>query len=162
MSSITMFKPESGEERSLLGEIREALHSPNERAGCAPALIQSPTGAVFKVPPSLFSLVQEAIGPLARGQSVAVVATDSYLTTGEAAELLNVSRPYVVKLLDGHQLPYTKTGTHRRIRFDDIVAFKRHRDAQRQAGVRQLIAAYDASTDPALEMETEAAIASPR
>ena len=61
---------------------------------------------------------------LADGQAVYVTRVDEEVTTSEAAELLNVSRPYIVRLLDEGVIPHRKVGTHRRVRRADVVAYR--------------------------------------
>lgn len=69
----------------------------------------------------------------AEGRPVEIVPVQKELTTQQAADLLHVSRPHVVKLIDTGQLAYHKVGAHRRLYADDVFAFKRKRDAAQRA-----------------------------
>jgi excisionase family DNA binding protein len=75
-----------------------------------------------------------------RELAISVVADDEMLTTQQAAELLNVSRQYVVRLADCGTLPAVKVGSHRRLRVSDVEAFKIKRDADRDTAVNRLAA----------------------
>jgi excisionase family DNA binding protein len=81
----------------------------------------------IELPTSALRLLVDILAELADGNAVRVVPVHAELTTQEAADLLNVSRPHVVKLLEANALPYHKTGKHRRIRFVDLMRFKAQR-----------------------------------
>jgi excisionase family DNA binding protein len=68
-----------------------------------------------------------------------VVPVGKELTTQQAADLLNVSRQYLVRLLDEKKIDFTRTGRHRRLRFEDVIAFKERRERERRAGLNKLI-----------------------
>jgi len=75
---------------------------------------------------------------LATGDSLAIVPLTRQLTTQEAANILHVSRPYLIRLLDKGEIPYTRTGKHRRIRLDDLMAFRRKFDARRMEAINRI------------------------
>ena len=80
------------------------------------------------LPTSALRLLVDILGELAIGNAVKVVPVHAELTSQEAADMLNVSRPHLVKMLEEGAIPFTKTGRHRRIRFSDLMAFKQRRE----------------------------------
>jgi excisionase family DNA binding protein len=81
-----------------------------------------------------------AVSLLAEGKSVSVLANDDLLTTGKAAEILNVSRQYLVRLIDDGAVPAVKVNRHRRVRLSDLQAYKSERDSARNAALDRLAA----------------------
>jgi excisionase family DNA binding protein len=82
---------------------------------------------VLRLPPKVLRLFADVLGSLAQGKAIAVMPKELDVTTQEAAMFLNVSRPYLVRLLEEGKIPFHKVGTHRRIRFEDVVQYKENR-----------------------------------
>jgi len=97
-----------------------------------------PSGEEIAIPESVFYVLERVAEVMARGDSITVVPVGQQLTTQQAADLLNVSRQYLVRLLDENRIPFTKTGKHRRLRIEDVLSYKETRDRERRAGLREL------------------------
>ena len=95
-------------------------------------------GTRLRLPTPAMRVLKEALRSIALGQSVALVPQNRQLTTQRAADMLGVSRPYLVKLLESGQLPYHKTGSHRRVYLNDLLAYQKRRDAARRRSLGRL------------------------
>jgi excisionase family DNA binding protein len=90
------------------------------------------------LPRHFMALVLEILTEVAQGHSVSVGSEDEELTTSEAAELLNVSRPHLVKLLEEGKIPFRKVGTHRRVQREDVLEYKRKQRKEAEEAMQNL------------------------
>lgn len=95
---------------------------------------------VLTVPRAAVELLARVLAHMADGQGVSVVASNAELTTQQAADLLNVSRPFLIGLLDAGRIDYRLVGTHRRIRAESLMAYLRSDDARRRQAADELTA----------------------
>ncbi len=95
-------------------------------------------GTTFDIPEPLRRLLQQAVAIMAVGDSVGVVPLRKEMTTQEAADLLNVSRPHLVKLLEEGAIHFRKVGAHRRVHLADVLAYKERQDRALEEGLDEM------------------------
>ncbi len=102
------------------------------------ARLVGPDGEAMEIPASAFHALKLVVQGMSRGQTMTVVPHGKELTTQEAADLLHVSRPHLVKLLDDGIIPHYKVGTHRRVRIEDVLDYRELRASTRREKLDEL------------------------
>ena len=92
------------------------------------------------LPPPIIRLLAEALKEMAAGNAVTLLPVPAELTTQQAAELLRVSRPSLIKMLDAGKLPFRKVGAHRRVRYEDALLYITNERARRARVMDELVA----------------------
>jgi excisionase family DNA binding protein len=106
------------------------------------AVLDDPAGRSLQIPSLAGQMLVHILEEMARGNSMALIPVHAELTTQEAAETLNISRPSLIQLLDEGKIEFRRVGTHRRVRFDALMVYKRRLESDRRAVLAEL-AAYD-------------------
>jgi excisionase family DNA binding protein len=124
------------------GDVQALKELARVLAGTTPqrARLVGPDGELLDLPEPIHTALRQIIPYLLRGDAVSLVPVQQQLTTQQAADFLNMSRPYLVKLLREGVIPYTMVGSHRRVYFRDLLAYKRNRDAERRKAIDEMTA----------------------
>jgi len=117
---------------------REVLRAVEALARSGLALRVTAGDATVELPEALRLVLEQAAHELVRGNRVSLLPLGRMLTTRQAAELLNVSRPYLIQLLERGELPFEMVGTHRRVAIEDVLRYRAERSERRRAALRAL------------------------
>lgn len=125
--------PEVEAAEAALAQVRDYLARHPDGPQVIEVRVESDEGQQpLVVPRSAVVLLARVLAHMANGQAVSVVPTHAELTTQQAAELLNVSRPFLIGLLEAGEIEYRKVGSHRRIKASALLEYRRQDDARRR------------------------------
>ncbi|MDP2316524.1 MAG: excisionase family DNA-binding protein [Pseudomonadota bacterium] len=134
-------------DRDTVRKARQAGEALAELENATPGILRlrDRAGRIVEinVPGAAVEALGEVLETIGKGHAVRVLADDEELTTNEAADLLHVSRPHLVTMLERGDLPFRRVGAHRRIRLADVLAFKRREDDARRAALDELTGLSD-------------------
>lgn len=128
-------------ERTVLPpeEPLDELYALLTSAGGGSLTISQPNGGHLVLPREVFDALSEVVEAMTQGQAVIIAPVHQLLTTQEAADLLGISRPMLVELLDSGEIPYQRPGRHRRVRLIDLLDYRRRRSAQRRESLDRMV-----------------------
>jgi excisionase family DNA binding protein len=117
-----------------------ATRKPGKRASVRIQVLDDHESEPVALPASVLRLLQQILMEMAEGNAVTLIPIHAELTTQQAADLLNVSRPFLIGLLESGQIPHRKVGRHRRVLFRDLTAYKQKNHAERLKALAELTA----------------------
>ena len=123
----------ASESSRLLDQLTEAPHDL-----CVQFMDEDAKPTELRLPAPAVQMLGQILKEMAKGNTLTLIPNDAMLSTQKAADILNVSRPFLVGLLEAGRIPYQRLGSHRRILFRDLLAFKAKTDAARDDAMRQL------------------------
>lgn len=100
--------------------------------------VSSENGEAVKIAPAVGSLIIELLGHVSNGNMVTLVPVGTMLTTQEAADMLNISRPYLTKLLLRGDIRFEQVGSHRRVRIDELMRYRDEKARRQEAALAEL------------------------
>jgi excisionase family DNA binding protein len=145
-------------ERGQIARVDEFLKMHEETGEGRYFLAGSRPDDVVELPVEVYRALRKVVDALRQGLAVTVAPTTLTVTTQQAADLLGVSRPTVIKLLDEGKIPYERVGTHRRVLLQDLLAYREQRRAEQYAALEATAVSVDEEDDleAALERMREA------
>ena len=128
----------SENERQVLQKLEKMLNSQDDvTAHPLPTLVNA-EGESIEIPLTVFQVLRQTVYYMTHDIDFSLMPYDQLLSTQEAADLLNMSRPSLIKVLEEGEIPYIKVGTHRRIQYGDAMKYKKCRHGERLRGLQEM------------------------
>ena len=139
MELIEIKKPTKEEQRAAQESYDVLASSIEQLRSEIPEIEIEETEGKIRIPISALKLLVKILQEISRGNPISIVPIATEITTQKAAEILGCSRPHIVRLLEEGEIPYTKVGKHRRIRYEDIVIFRNKMKASQRNKIQELM-----------------------
>jgi excisionase family DNA binding protein len=141
------YLPDDGQVAQIYDFLRAHEDAGRGRPEARYFLAGSPPDDRVELPVEVYRVLRQVVEALQQGLAVTVAPLTQTLTTQQAADLLGVSRPTVVKLLDESKIPFERVGTHRRIMLRDLLAYREQRRAEQYAALEATAVGIDDEED---------------
>ncbi|MEZ4688522.1 MAG: helix-turn-helix domain-containing protein [Bacteroidia bacterium] len=132
-------KPTKEEQRAAIASYSALEAAIAQLSEKNPEIEIEETGDKIRVPVSALKLLAKILEVTSQGKPISIVPLETEMTTQAAADLIGCSRPHLVKLLESGEIPFTKVGKHRRVKFEEIMAYKKRMKAQQEQLLIQIM-----------------------
>lgn len=139
MELLDIKKPTKEEQRTALESYNTLAASIDQLRTDFPEIEIEENEERIRIPISALKFLARILKEISQGNPVSIVPIATEITTQAAAELLGCSRPHMVKLLESGKIPFNKVGKHRRIRYEDLVAYKKEMKALQRKKLQELM-----------------------
>jgi excisionase family DNA binding protein len=139
MDIIEINKPTKDEQRAAEESYIRLSASLDRLCSTNPEIEIEETEEKIRIPLSALKLLVDILKEISQGNPISIVPIATEVTTQAAAEMIGCSRPHIVKLLEEEEIPYTKVGKHRRIKYEDIVNYKKAMKMRQKKNIQRLM-----------------------
>ena len=139
MDIIEINKPTKDEQRAAQESYIRLTASLDKLCSTNPEIEIEETEEKIRIPLSALKLLADILKEISQGNPISIVPIATEVTTQAAAEMIGCSRPHIVKLLEEAEIPYTKVGKHRRIKYEDIVKYKKAMKMRQKKNIQRLM-----------------------
>lgn len=133
----TLYSPPNGsnvEEIETIKQLKKLIAKAENKE----LQISTSNGESIALPNSVTDIFRTVINVIAQGKGISLIPVAEEVTTTQGAEILNISRPYLMRLIENGEIPYHQVGTHKRINLQDLLEYKKIRDTKRKKGLQKL------------------------
>jgi len=132
--------PLNARDREMVRVAQRCIMASLDHSRAAAITLTTDTGEhpTVEVPPAALKLIGQLLGAMSEGRPIVLMSTEQEFTTVEAANFLNVSRPFVIKEMESGRLPHRKVGSHRRIALEDMLAYGQKMHAQQANALERM------------------------
>lgn len=138
-TSANILKPTKQDQKAALESYDDLILKLNTIKNENPEIEIEETEEKIRIPLSALKLLANILKEMSQGKPISIVPVATEVTTQAAAEMLGCSRPHIVKLLETGKIPFTKVGKHRRIKYEDIISYRKEMKAEQARIISEIM-----------------------